>query len=151
MARTRTYYPFDIGIEYLLTASDDDMDFDFDLFMENLWKEVTSDITDSETDAAAGNEQPRLDWCTRTHSHHNLRSHHNHSTGTGGTLDDSEVEKFVDDQKNKNTKQKTNSDFNKWYKWCEEHGEMRALEDLPPHELNRLLGHFCPQGRWLHL
>ena len=48
----------------------------------------------------------------------------------------------MDDQQNKNTKRKTNSDIRKWYEWCEEHNETRKLEDLPPEELDRLLGHF---------
>ena len=52
------------------------------------------------------------------------------------------IQQFVEQQKNKNTKKKTNSDVNKWYKWCEEHNEKRKLEQVPPTELDRLLGHF---------
>ena len=49
---------------------------------------------------------------------------------------------FVDQQKNKNTKRKTESDLKTWYTWCAKHGETRELEDIPPTELDRLLGHF---------
>ena len=48
----------------------------------------------------------------------------------------------MDEQKNRKTKRKTGSDINKWYKWCEEHNETRKLEELPPPDLDRLLGHF---------
>ena len=41
-----------------------------------------------------------------------------------------------------NTKRKTNYDIKKWYAWCTEHNELRKLEDLPPQDLDRLLGHF---------
>ena len=57
-------------------------------------------------------------------------------------MDDKKIQQFVEQQNNKNTKKKTNSDLNKWYKWCEEHNEKRKLEQLPPTELDRLLGHF---------
>ena len=57
-------------------------------------------------------------------------------------LDDIEIQQFVEQQKNKNTKKKTNNYLNKWYKWCEERGETRNLEELPSTKLDRLLGHF---------
>ena len=34
------------------------------------------------------------------------------------------------------------SDIRKWYYWCESINESRRLEDIPPLELDRLLGHF---------
>jgi len=45
-------------------------------------------------------------------------------------------------KKNKNTKQTTESDLKTWYSWCAKHGETRELNDIPPTELDRLLGHF---------
>ena len=45
-------------------------------------------------------------------------------------------------KKNKNTKRKTHSDLKTWYTWCGKHGETRELKDIPPAELDRLLGHF---------
>ena len=57
-------------------------------------------------------------------------------------LNDEDIEKFVDQQKNTNTKRKTDSDLRKWYQWSEEHGETRELKDIPPAELDRLLSHF---------
>ena len=63
-------------------------------------------------------------------------------TTSATTLKDEDIQKFVDKEKNKNTKRKTDSDLRKWYHWCEEHGENRQLADIPPPELDRLLGHF---------
>lgn len=57
-------------------------------------------------------------------------------------LNDEDIENFVDQQKNTNTKRKTDSDLRKWYQWSEEHGETRELKDIPPAELDRLLSHF---------
>ena len=48
-------------------------------------------------------------------------------------LNDEAIEKFVDDQKNENAKQKQ-SDSRKWYQWCEKH-ETRQLNKVPPAEL----------------
>ncbi len=45
-------------------------------------------------------------------------------------------------QKNINTKRKTASDLKTWYKWCKSIKEERLIEDIPPVELDRLLGHF---------
>ena len=56
-------------------------------------------------------------------------------------LNDEDIENFVDQQKNTNTKRKTDSDLRKWYQWSEERGETREL-DIPPAELDRLLSHF---------
>ena len=65
-------------------------------------------------------------------------------------LDDEAVEKFVEEQKNKNTKRKTDSDLRTWYTWCEKHGETRKLKDVPPAELDRLRPLLCfsPQEGW---
>ena len=57
MARTRTYDPFDIGMEYLLTASFDECkDFDFDLFMDNLWRKETDIHTSGSSVSASATE-----------------------------------------------------------------------------------------------
>ena len=58
------------------------------------------------------------------------------------TLDDTELERFVDEQRNANTKRKTKSDLKKWYRWCESVGETRKIGNILPVELDRLLGHF---------
>ena len=55
-------------------------------------------------------------------------------------LDVVAVEKFVEEQKNKNTKWKTDLDLRMWYTWLEKHGETK-LKDIPPAELDRLLCH----------
>ena len=38
-------------------------------------------------------------------------------------LDDAELEKFIDQQKNCNTKRKTESDLHCWYSWCRSVGK----------------------------
>ena len=58
------------------------------------------------------------------------------------TLDDSELELFIDTQHNQNTKRKTKSNLGKWYRWCESIGEKRSIGEIPPGELDHLLGHF---------
>ena len=58
------------------------------------------------------------------------------------TLQDDELQAFVEDQRNKNTKKKTKSDLGKWYRWCQSVGENRKLDELPHEDLDRLLGHF---------
>lgn len=63
------------------------------------------------------------------------------------TLNDVELQEFVEDQRNKNTKKKTKSDLSKWYTWCKSVGEERKLEELPHEDLDRLLGHFFMKVR----
>ena len=62
----------------------------------------------------------------------------NENTPTGKPLNDEDLDRFIEQQKNQNTKCKTESDIRKWYQWCEEYGGNRQLKD----ELNRLLAHF---------
>ncbi len=62
-------------------------------------------------------------------------------------LDDEELEMFVDQQKNCNTKKKTISNLRKWYGWCESVGECRKIGKIPSTELDRLLGHFFSKVR----
>ena len=57
-------------------------------------------------------------------------------------LDDNELERFVDKQRNQNTKRKTKSDMKKWTEWCKSVGEKRNIGNIPEAELDRLLGHF---------
>ncbi len=57
-------------------------------------------------------------------------------------LDDEELEMFVDQQKNCNSKKKIISNLRKLYGWCESVGECRKIGKIPPTELDRLLGHF---------
>ncbi len=62
-------------------------------------------------------------------------------------LNDGELRVFLELQRNKNTKKKTKSDLKTWYKWCNSIGESRAIGDIPPVELDRLLAHFFTQVR----
>ncbi len=57
-------------------------------------------------------------------------------------LDDEHIGAFVESNKAINTVQKTRSDINVWYRWCELVKEHRKLEDTPTEDLNRLLSHF---------
>ena len=63
------------------------------------------------------------------------------------TLQDDELQAFVEDQRNKNTKKKTKSDLGKWYRWCQSVGENRRLDEFPHEDLDRLLGHFFMKVR----
>ena len=53
--------------------------------------------------------------------------------------DEVEIEKFLQEQKSKNTQYKTKSDLNAWKKFCESLKESRAIENIPANELDRLL------------
>ena len=45
--------------------------------------------------------------------------------------DEVEIEKFLQEQKSKNTQYKTKSDLNAWKKFCESLKESRAIENIP--------------------
>ena len=53
-----------------------------------------------------------------------------------------EIEKFLQEQKSKNTQYETKSDLNAWKKFCEPQKESRAIENIPANELNLLLSKF---------
>ena len=56
--------------------------------------------------------------------------------------DEVEIEKFLQEQKSKNTQYKTKSDLNAWEKFCESQKESRAIENIPDNELDLLLSKF---------
>ena len=56
--------------------------------------------------------------------------------------DEVEIEKFLQEQKSKNTQYKTKSDLNAWKKFCESLKESRAIENIPANELDLLLSKF---------
>ena len=56
--------------------------------------------------------------------------------------DEVEIEKFLREQKSKNTQYKTKSDLNAWKKFCESLKESRAIENIPANELDLLLSKF---------
>ena len=45
-----------------------------------------------------------------------------------------EIEKFLQEQKFKNTQYKTKSDLNAWKKFCGSQKESRAIENIPANE-----------------
>ena len=45
-------------------------------------------------------------------------------------LDDEVLASFVEENKAKNTVNKTKSDLNMWYRWCEVVGETRKVENI---------------------
>ena len=53
--------------------------------------------------------------------------------------DEVEIEKFLQEQKSKNTQCKTKSDLNAWRKFCESLKESRAIENIPANEVDLLL------------
>ena len=56
--------------------------------------------------------------------------------------DEVEIEKYLHEQKSKNTQYKTKSDLNAWKKFCESLKESRAIENIPANELDLLLSKF---------
>ena len=56
--------------------------------------------------------------------------------------DEIEIEKYLHEQKSKNTQYKTKSDLNAWKKFCESLKESRAIENIPAKELDLLLSKF---------
>ena len=56
--------------------------------------------------------------------------------------DEVEIEKFLQEQTLKSTQYKTKSDLNAWNKFCESLKESRAIENIPPDELDLLLSKF---------
>ena len=56
--------------------------------------------------------------------------------------DEVEIEKFLQEQKSKNTQYKNKSDLNAWKKFCESLKESRAIENIPANELDLLLSKF---------
>ena len=57
-------------------------------------------------------------------------------------MQDHEIEKFIADQQNENTKRKTVSDMRLFKAFCASRGEYRAIESLQPVELDTLFGNF---------
>ena len=53
-----------------------------------------------------------------------------------------EIEKFLQEQKSKNTQYKTKSNLNAWKKFCESKKESRAIENIPANVLDLLLSKF---------
>ena len=56
--------------------------------------------------------------------------------------DEVEIEKFLQEQKSKNTQHKTKCDLNAWKKFCESQKKSRAIENIPANELDHLLSKF---------
>ena len=50
---------------------------------------------------------------------------------TNSSNDEVEMEKYLQEQKSKNTQYKTKSDLNAWKKFCESLKESRAIENIP--------------------
>ena len=61
--------------------------------------------------------------------------------------DEVEIEKFLQEQKSKNTQYKTKSDLNAWKKFCESLKESREIETIPANELDLLLSKFFISDR----
>ena len=56
--------------------------------------------------------------------------------------DEVEIDKFLQEQKSKNTQYKTKSDLNAWKKFCESLKESRAIENISANEVDLLLSKF---------
>ena len=56
--------------------------------------------------------------------------------------DEVEIERFLQEQKSKNTQYKTKGDLNARKKFCESLRESKAIEDIPANELDLLFSKF---------
>ena len=61
--------------------------------------------------------------------------------------DEIEIEKFLQEQKSKNTQYKTKSGLNTWKKFCVSQKESRAIENISANELDLLLSKFFTSVR----
>ena len=52
------------------------------------------------------------------------------------------IEKFLQEQKSKDTQYKTKSDLNEWKKFCESPKDSTAIENIPVNQLDLLLSKF---------
>ena len=62
------------------------------------------------------------------------------STSRLGTVDKENVESFISEQQNENTKKKTLGDIRLFNKFCAEQGEKRPTKTLTVPELDKLFG-----------
>ena len=81
---------------------------------------------------------------TETEFKENEQPRANCSTAEAVKIDEDEImiEKFLKDQKSKNTEYKTRSDLNAWRKFCVSMKEARQIENIPASELDLLLSKF---------
>ena len=59
-----------------------------------------------------------------------------------GSVNTSEIDKFIKDQQNQNTLRKTEHDMNLFQQFCHEQGQYAPLESLPAAQLDNLIGNF---------
>ena len=52
------------------------------------------------------------------------------------------LEEFIEKNNNENTSKKTASDLKVWDRFCSNIDEKKRMEDIPPNELDTLLGYF---------
>ena len=62
-------------------------------------------------------------------------------------LNDDDIETFIEQNRNKNTKKKTASDLNVFYRWAKTVKKTRQLDEIQPQELDKLLTHFVLKVR----
>ena len=62
-------------------------------------------------------------------------------------LNDDDIKTFIEQNRNKNTKKKTASDLNVFYRWAKTVKETRQLDEIQPQELDKLLAHFVLKVR----
>lgn len=149
-------HPADFGLKELLWDNDEDGFWEyFSKFEEESRAELARNpfpfpippivqvgASTSSRSSTASSTTPLPSTSKRDHHYHVLSEISNNNTPTRKRLNDEDLDRFIEQQKNKNTKRKTESDIRKWYQWCEEHGENREVKNIPQAELDRLLAHF---------
>ena len=63
-------------------------------------------------------------------------------TNNNSTLNEQDVQQFVEQNRNKNTVNKTSSSLNVFYKWAKSINENRNIDEIPASDLDNILAHF---------
>ena len=63
-------------------------------------------------------------------------------TNNNSTLNEQDVQQFVEQNRNKNTVNKTSRSLNVFYKWAKSINENRNIDEIPASDLDNILAHF---------
>ena len=64
-------------------------------------------------------------------------------TNNNSTLNEQDVQQFVEQNRNKNTVNKTASSLNVFYKWAKSINENRNIDEIPASDLDNILAALC--------
>ena len=104
-----------------------------ELFGGNLFEKLLADSTDSTE--------------TETTENYSTTSQPETNQINAVQLDDEDISTFIEENRNKNTVNKTRADLNIFQRWAKTVNETRTIDKIPPTELNNLLTHFVVKIR----